>query len=499
MGIKSFFRKIIFKIIFAAAAVLLLAPSAVLFSCSSGGGKAKPDIIPGVLPDISFGGYNFKIYAEEDHYGDLYAEEGSTGDIINDAVYARNKAVEERFDITISPVFYSSDWNRMMDGEKAILSGANAFDLMSLHGRVAFAYADRNLLADWFEHMSYIDFSAPWWNAEAVAELSVGGRLYFASGDLSYTGLSSAVCLIFNKDLFLNLNIEYPYGYVADGTWTLDKFIAIVKSGAADLSGKGALSPDSGRYGFDMISVWHYPTAVVYCGGDRVMKKDELTGEHVFALFSERTADILDKFFDMLGSGAAVIAHEEKRGNPDGIEIFRDGRALFTDGGMDNIIRLRAMEQEIGILPVPKYDESTPKYYTLVEAYARMIAVPVTQEDFIRTSIITEALSIGGYETVIPEYYEKALKTKYSRDYESAEMLDYIRDGRVFDFGYLNEAASGVLASVGAALVREPSPDFASFYERHAGASQSGVNYNYNRREGAMPSQTGCACAHHEE
>ena len=44
-------------------------------------------------------------------------------------------------------------------------------------------------------------------------------------------------------------------------------------------------------------------------------------------------------------------------------------------------------------------------------------------------------LNAESYKTVIPAYYEVALKGKYSRDAESAEMLDLIFESRVIDIG----------------------------------------------------------------
>ena len=438
---------------------------------------------------MDFGGYDFRIFAEEKHFKDLYVAE-EIGEIINDAVYARNKTVEERFNINIKPVFYSSDWNRMMDGEKSITAGYDDFDIMSLHGRVAYRYTENNLIADWFTSMPYVDFDAPWWNQDIIKECSMFDKLYFASGDISYTGLGSAICLMFNKNLFQDLNIKYPYEEVVNGTWTLDKFISAVKSGAADLDGDGVITPDKDRYGFDIASVWYYPTTVLYCGGDRVVKKCEEESEPVLSLMNERTIDIFDKFFDMLKNGAACISKEKYWGNYAGTEIFRNGRALFIDGGMESIIRYRDMEDEIGIVPVPKYDEQTPKYFTIVEAYARMITVPVTQTDFDRTSIIVEALCVEGHKTIIPAYYEKALKTKYSYDKESAEMLDYIKDGRVFDFGYLNEMMVGNLASVGAMLVREQDANFVSYYEKY----EHNMKIDYEYAVEKFSGNTSCVC-----
>ena len=51
------------------------------------------------------------------------------------------------------------------------------------------------------------------------------------------------------------------------------------------------------------------------------------------------------------------------------------------------------------------------------------------------TGASLEALNCESANYVVPAYYEIALKTKYSRDEESAAMLDLIFKNRVVDLG----------------------------------------------------------------
>jgi hypothetical protein len=458
----------------------------ILFSCKTesdkGGRQAnadenttEPEIVTEAeisdnLPERDFKGYNFKIYAEDSdsytgykYYNDIYAEE-ENGDILNDAVFKRNRAVEERFNVKITPVFFK-DWGT--PGEKSILSGENAFDMIATHGMVSYFYADKNLVIDWIANMPYVDLKANWWNRDIVDNCSYFGKLYAVTGDITYTTLEFTQCIFFNKNLFQELNIEYPYSDVVNGVWTMDKFISVIKDGARDLNGDGLITPGEDRYGMSILNRWGYPVSVLYCGNDKLLKKNE-EGLPVLSVYNERTISIYDKFFDMLESGSACIGDlkNDKYGNPDNIKIFEEGRALFRDRGLGGFFEYRGMEDEIGIVPVPKYDENTPNYYSLMEAGARTMTIPITVDDFERTSIVVEALCAEGYKTIVPVYYEKALKTKLARDDESAEMLDYIRKGAVVDYGYLNQALTSDLNLVGTKLVESSNTNFASFYEK---------------------------------
>ena len=49
---------------------------------------------------------------------------------------------------------------------------------------------------------------------------------------------------------------------------------------------------------------------------------------------------------------------------------------------------------------------------------------------------LMEALASESYKTVMPAYYEVALKTKYVSDDESAKMLDKVIDNLYLDAGF---------------------------------------------------------------
>ena len=116
------------------------------------------------------------------------------------------------------------------------------------------------------------------------------------------------------------------------------------------------------------------------------------------------------------------------------IGIFEEGRALFTDMNMTDVITLRTMDADFGIVPWPKYDEQS-EYCTNVDAGTNLFVVPITASDPERTSAILEAMSKISSRTVLPAYFEVTLQGKASRDNESAGMLDIIKSALIFDLG----------------------------------------------------------------
>ena len=435
---------------------------------SSGTAESPGDIdsggepeIPDNLPEMDFGGYDFRVYMRHDGRNTDFFAESENGDLINDAVYKRNKIVEDRFNINIVPVIYTNEFDT--SAEKAILAGSDAYDIMAMHGVHSFSYAKKGLVIDWLEDMPYVNFAMPWWRDDITKGFAAFGNLYCVTGDMSHLSFSSVMCMLFNKTLFQNLNLDYPYEEVKNGTWTIDRLFSINKNSGADLNGDGAMTPEADRYGMLIFNEWSYPIAVLYCGGDRVVSLDS-ENVPVLSLYNDRTVDIYDKFFDMFNHPGA--AYMGPMNAAELVDIFKEGRSLFGGLGMGSIIAYRDMEDEIGILPLPKYDVATPKYYAPSEAGTNLFTVPVTAPNTERTSIIVEALCAEGHKKVIPVYYEKALKTKYSRDDESESMLDYIKDGIVYDYGYYNNSLTEDLAFVGQRLVTTKNTNFTSFYEK---------------------------------
>ena len=83
----------------------------------------------------------------------------------------------------------------------------------------------------------------------AVIEGIAGNVQFYAMGDLSSSDNRAIRCLYFNKDLFTQNDIPFPYQSVRDGTWTHEKFFELVSLGGADLNGDGKMKEDEDPYG----------------------------------------------------------------------------------------------------------------------------------------------------------------------------------------------------------------------------------------------------------
>lgn len=416
------------------------------------------------LPDVRYDGTTFTMFIRnhDAFFNEMYIEE-SDSDLMNDAIYERNRRVEERFGVEFDVVRSSGDYGAQ--AKDSILAGDDTYDLLVVHARSLNSYAQENLLYDWNDDLKYIDLDKPWWSQDARKNLSIGGRLYSCPGDITYLTLGSTNAMLFNKQVAEDIKIEGLYQTAIDGKWTFDYFTQLCKDVARDLNGDDQIKINDDLVGY-ATAYWVGAINILYSGGQRVATKDE-NDELVLTLNSERTIEIFEKFFDFTDSEAGYVQQEN-----DGVkytDLFSEGKLLFTDMNLRNISTLRDMNTDFGILPWPKFDENVDKYYSNVDAGSNLLCVPITAKDPEMVSIILEALAADSHSNVIQKYYEVTLQTKYSRDDESVKMLDLINEGIVFDIDYFYGLSD--LGSVGRYLATSADRSFSSYYAANEAAA----------------------------
>lgn len=132
------------------------------------------------LPEKDYGGAEFNIATDDYMETDFYVEEAN-GERLNDVVYQRNQAVEERYNIKIK--VDSGDYEGMKAKLRSIIqAGDDTYDLIAQHACTAGTLAIEGVLMNCYD-IPYVDFSRPWWSQNAVEALSYKNKvLYLAIG-----------------------------------------------------------------------------------------------------------------------------------------------------------------------------------------------------------------------------------------------------------------------------------------------------------------------------
>ncbi len=353
-----------------------------------------------------------------------------TGDTVSDSVFRRNGKVSALYNITFEFPDVSTDnviFNQSVGA--SILSGADDYQLV---GNYTNGMAYESLLTGYYQNLlelPYLDFDQAWWPGEFMKNAKIGGNLYIAVGNMESSYYDLFTAILFNKELAADYPIGDLYQLVRDGKWTIDKFIEYTNMAEIDLDGDGMMDPKTDQFGLAIHR--GYPIdACVTSFEVRLTDFDE-DGIPTLLPMTEHYVEVFEKLNSFV-HGNSVRYITDKSGTPD--YTFIEGRALFEAERMWTVAPYREMDQDFGILPYPKWDESQENYRSFSDVEnATSYVIPITT-DGERSANILEALSYFGKKMVYPAYYEKSLKGRSTRDKESGEMLDIIYSNISYEF-----------------------------------------------------------------
>ena len=423
--------------------------------------EAAPEISDG-LPELDFGGYDFRITSYSNIRDRVFAE-NDIGEVINDAQYSARVTVEERFNVKISlaEAGGSTDGSDLTAVKKSILAGDDEFDLVHAHDITLCTNSLENIFVNLY-NIPNLDFAKPWWPANSVDSLTVLGQMYVYSNAMTTDSIGNIRVIYINKDKARDYGIALPYRDVFEGSWTIDKLIAMTRDVYSDLNGNGEADEED-LFGFEYRDQYFICTLEPL--GITPYKRDR---EEIVKLNlnNERTLLAVDKMHTLLFDlKSTFFKNDNKVEN----NIFMSNRALATCLQLGEAVdKLRFTDINYGILPMPKLEASQENYYSGYTSY--LCAVPNTAQDLARTGAVIEALSAEGYKKVLPAYNEIALKNKYLQDDESIEMLDLINETKMLDFAWCyNVNYQGPYWFMRDLFIggKSPSTDFASWYDKN--------------------------------
>ncbi len=394
------------------------------------------------LPEKKWNGQDFRILAADYLADDLIAEEQS-GALINDAVYNRNLAVEERFDVTL--VSDCSNANNVINGlvKSAVMAGDNSTELLLQHMIDCANLASQNLFMDWNE-VPYIDVTKPWWLTSVADNLSVAGKSYLIIGSISSYYTSHNYVVYFNKALATDYGIgDELYDTVLDGTWTIDKYASLISEKYQDLNGDG--KKDEGDFYGLAAQVTSYATPFIYSFGEVTVSRDE-EGIPFLDMDQEKFTAIIEKLYALFYENDTITTTGWGLHG----DTFLDSRALFMNGVLwHSFGAFSEFEDDYGILPFPKWDEAQENYYTMSDGSSPLAAIPITVADPEFSGMITEALAAESWKKVDPAIFDVALKVRGVRDQRSLDAINLAISGSVSDFGFVygNYSAMGFVVS----------------------------------------------------
>ncbi len=409
------------------------------------------------LPEKDYNGAEFNITINTYCETGYHAEE-QTGDVLSDAIYNRNKAVEDRFNVKLN--FISEAYSAFTTTiQNSVLAGDDEYQLLAHHNMSANTWVMSEILVNWNE-VPHVDFSKPWWSASNTNELQHDGVVLLAVGDFALTTIGRTYAFYYDKVLAANYNLPDMYALVNEGKWTLDKLSELSKDVYDDRNMNGD-SDFADMHGFS-LGTGSDVGSFMFTSGVKIVEDGKV------AINVERMSDLLTKLMTLTRVNEGTfydLSYKNASGNHQyaGVEKMAEGRTLFATGMIESGINYLRNANDYGIIPHPKFDEAQSDYITVVDGGYSSLAIPKTVQDLEMSGLIAEALCAETRREVIPDYMEVALKLKGARDEESIAMIDFILERRVFDFGFAYDAWKGFGFSL-EELVREENENFASYY-----------------------------------
>jgi ABC-type sugar transport system, periplasmic component len=421
------------------------------------------------LPDYDFDGKTCTFLCRTTLEYEI-AVDSEDGEIVNDAIYARNLRVSEAYNTAVDYVAIPGAWSDASSFQSAINTAVKAGD--DSYDAVAVYMAYGVPLASAGDYMalnniSTIDTGADWWVQSLVENNTVYGNLYFIIGDLSLTMWSYIYAIFFNKQIAEDYGIANPYQTVKDGNWTLDKLIELSKLVSQDVNNDDKYDMDD-KYGF--ITNIHSMRSLV-TSFEIPFTEHTDDGGYELVFYNEHTVDVFNQLYEFVnGNNSSFILDPniDHAGGSYLSKIFIDNRALFMTYTLDMTELLRDMKSDFGILPMPKYDENQAEYMSHSYDGASVFAVPVSASDYKFSGAMLDGLSAESKNTVVPAFYDTKLMTKVTRDNDSAEMLDIIRKDMTYDFGYVHSMSLDYIFSMFGDMIGTKNNTFASTYEKKA-------------------------------
>lgn len=387
------------------------------------------------LPEMNFDGKDFRIMTMPNQDYQFYVEE-STGDAENDAVYNRNVRVEDRFNVSVKAVVIEDGLPYEVI-DKYITAGLDEAEIVEQWQYTANIPISKGNYLNW-KDMPYINLDQPWWNKASNDAATINGKLFCITGDLSISSMTYTFAQFFNMDLMENwgYSSDYLYGLVKDGEWTLDKMIEICSNIYADNDGNGEKNMgDTFGYGY---SRYAGTDAWVTAMGEKILDKNE-DGQLVIGMATEKVYSALEKLLNFIYATNGVFTYVNTDEENRCLNEFVAGNVAIVTLTFDNCYsNLRDMKDAYGVLPYPKYDTAQEGYYTIPSDRFGVFGIPksVSSDNYEFIGVIMEALTAETYKTVYPVYYDAALKGRYSEDQTTAETIDLIMAGRVYEFAF---------------------------------------------------------------
>ena len=389
-----------------------------------------------------------------------------TGEAINDALFQRDRSLEDRYSVVIQYPEYADSPDTAKTVVNSVLAGDAIGDvyidaLSDGANYMGYAFQQSALynLAD----VPYLQLDQEWWSSLMYDKLRCNGKMFFTSGDMACYSFAAPSCTFMNLQVADNnaIDADAVYSLVYEGKWTLDEMIARTQGLHNDLNGDGVFTPEADSYGVVNATISLTCEELLVGAGVEMSGIDE-NGSLVVDLNNEKVLNTIEKV-------KQCYCEVSSSDNTNALlkDCFCGDRTLFCVHFVESAINnYREMESDFAILPMPKFDEEQDSYMSYINPHTHsFIAMPLILEDVEKTGFITEVMEYMTVESVRPAIYDITLKGKTARNPDTQAMLDIIFNTTYTEFNAIINFGGSIDLLQQAVFA---DADFASGYAKNA-------------------------------
>ncbi|MBO4220461.1 MAG: hypothetical protein J5933_06020 [Clostridia bacterium] len=401
------------------------------------GWKEIKDDLP---DDLTFGATDFTILLRDTSPYREEFDSDTQGSILDSAVMRRNMIVEDRLNISL--VFdeqfgdYSQYQNFNLLINKSVNAGDQTWDAVAAYAAGIIAEGINGSFAN-LHSVNYLNLEKPYWNPSVNEQFTIAGKLFYITGDISPQLIGQSIVFFENLKLAEDLNVENIYSLVKEKEWTHEKLLSIIKNVYSDKNGNNIKDKED-LWGLtcplnSQVDAFHASYNVP-------INRKNASGELEFAFEEEAVIKLYDRVHELLVDCEGTWAKSDYANDvaTDYLAHFAADGALFTVNRLYTVTTdLTDMTSNYAILPYPMADKDQSEYITYAWNQYTMISIPRDISSFDKSGAVIEALASASQNVVTPAYYELALKSRYSRDAESSQMIDIITSNIRIEYLFL--------------------------------------------------------------
>lgn len=384
------------------AIVMIIACGGIMSGCGE-----KDPAIEGA---VDLGGRTIKILSWGKTLGGVYVDPDDTselGEIKKERLAEMEELYNCKFELELMDAAEIS--NKFTT---AALSGEAIADLIAVRNASVSALLNNNLLLALDE---YFDFSKPQFNQNAKKLTTVDGKVYGFSTE--YTNHVENA-LFFNKRIFDDVGLEYPYEMVEKKTWTIDVFEEYLKK-ATVLNSDGTTAIN-GMYGFTYNGDT-LPKFLTCFGAEFAKLQDD--GSFKSGVSDKEMTEALEFVRRNMFENKYIYNVSGNASWTEGATMFKEGKVAMlmgevTKGGNS----FDDMTDDFGVVPLPLGPGQTE--YTVGAMYENLFVMPDSLDATTAQAIAHMVTYIHAMPSEDEEENAELLKRSIENNYRDEESVD---------------------------------------------------------------------------